>query len=417
MILVLCALPLFCQSFQDTDAGTTRFYRVHLRNGNFVDGELVQNTSSLVLLRVKSGEMSFRREDVEYIEFVKMKDRRSVTERVKPPVEAEAPKSAEPPRTSAASSPVIAQTPPEIRRKVDQMVWKLRTTPGSEKSFDVSELSRLGDPGAMYLAARLPDLDPQTALCATSALINLKNLAVIPVLEPLLGHPAPSVRQGAAAALGTLAPDQKAQYLRPLLRDPDASVRGTALGLLGSVEDLEWFETLCELCNDRNPDIRSRSLLIASQIARKNHAEDHLIRILLVNLSFPDEGVRADTVMALSGLKKPEVWNSISLALGDSEPRVRAAAAQGLMNLAVPDSAPDILGQMSRERDKWTRVYLAGAAQRMHLLAATPSLIDWVSDSDPDVQKVAENTLKGFSGENFGTDRDKWAEWWSRRAK
>src|SRR5436190_24328669 len=72
---ILLALPLLLPGFlgaQDTD-GDLRFYRVHLRNGNVIDGELVKETANEVLLRLKVGEMTIRRDQIEKVEFVKMK--------------------------------------------------------------------------------------------------------------------------------------------------------------------------------------------------------------------------------------------------------------------------------------------------------------------------------------------------------
>src|SRR6185436_21134294 len=51
----------------------TRFYRVHLRNGNCVDGDLVKRTDKEVIIRLPSGEISFRNDQIEKVEFVKLK--------------------------------------------------------------------------------------------------------------------------------------------------------------------------------------------------------------------------------------------------------------------------------------------------------------------------------------------------------
>src|SRR5258706_9153339 len=73
MILILLALPLLCQSFQDSDTGDLRFTRVHLRNGNFVDGQLIKDTEHEVMLRLRVGEMGIRRDQIDRVELIKMK--------------------------------------------------------------------------------------------------------------------------------------------------------------------------------------------------------------------------------------------------------------------------------------------------------------------------------------------------------
>src|SRR5579863_8190075 len=55
-----------------------RFYRVHLRNGNFIDGDLVKQSSKEVVLRLRSGEISIRSDQIDRLEFVKMRDVREV---------------------------------------------------------------------------------------------------------------------------------------------------------------------------------------------------------------------------------------------------------------------------------------------------------------------------------------------------
>jgi HEAT repeat protein len=99
--------------------------------------------------------------------------------------------------------------------------------------------------------------------------------------------------------------------------------------------------------------------------------------------------------------------------LNDAEPKVRAAAAQSLMKLGTAEAGPDIVNQVTRERDRWVRIHLAGAVQKLRLQKAIEPTIDWLSDSDEEVRKVAAETLKLLTGENHGMDRDKWAAWFA----
>ena len=58
---------------QDGGRDDVRFYRVHLRNGNFLDGHLVRQDASKVVLRMSVGEMIVRRDQIERIEFIKLR--------------------------------------------------------------------------------------------------------------------------------------------------------------------------------------------------------------------------------------------------------------------------------------------------------------------------------------------------------
>src|SRR5262245_25732182 len=81
MNLLVLALPLLTahpllQTFQDSsDATELRFHRVHLINGNFIDGQLIKDSPQQVLLQIKAGEMAIRRDLIDRVEFVKMRDR------------------------------------------------------------------------------------------------------------------------------------------------------------------------------------------------------------------------------------------------------------------------------------------------------------------------------------------------------
>jgi HEAT repeat protein len=427
MSLIFLALPLlFQQNFGDSDTGATRFHRVHLRNGNFIDGAVIKSTSVEVLLRIRSGEMGIRLDQIERVEIIEPRGVNALarTFELSKPTKPDPVKPADvgvkPPDNGGKTprvNPTADKVPADVRKKIDSMVFKLRTAAG-EKSFPIGELEKMGDDAVIYLAARLPDFDPNTSALAVAALINLKNPVANPILEGLLSHEGGSVRASAATVLGVLGGEpEKAKYLRPLLSDKDASVRGTILGLLGSVEDQEWIDPIADLCGETVKDIRNQALNISSRLSKKYGVEEKLIRVLGGNLGNSDDGVRADNAAAIGGLGKQDSWSLLTPLLNDSEARVRGAAAQGLMALAAPDSGPDILTAMSREKERWARIYLAGVAQKLRLFKASEFLIDWLTTEDEDVRKVASDTLRTLTGENFGQDREKWSDWWSKNKK
>lgn len=421
MIMLLLALPLMTaapslQTFQDSDGNELRFHRVHLRNGNFIDGTMMKDSAKEVVLKLRSGEMSIPRDQIDRVEFIKMKGRPDQPTIIPPPKLPVNP--TKDPVKDPIKNPLAEKTPAEIRKKVDMMVWKLRTSPGEEKEFPLQELAALGDEGAMYLAARMPDIGPKLQTALTAALINLKNPKVLPVVEGYLTHESGAVRAMAVTVIGVLSEEsQKAGFLKPLLRDSDPSVRGTVLGLLGSTQDADLLDPLLDLSADSVKEIRNQALTIAARLAKKSQSEEKLLRTLVGNLRDPNEGVRADTIMAIAGLGKSDAWNLLSPLLSDSSAGVRTAAAGGLMNLAVPDSGPDIVAQMTREREKAPRMALMGACQRLRLMGGIEPLIEWLGDPDEDLRRVVAETLRGLTGEALGTDRDKWAAWWAANKK
>lgn len=423
MNLLVLAFPIlaanpFLQQFQDSgDVSELRFHRVHLTNGNFIDGQLIKDTPNQVLLRIRSGEMGIRRDLIDRVEFIKMRDRWTPPERSTPPVKPKDPAVKDPadPAVKDPKNPVADKTPAEIRKRIDMMVFRLRTLPAdAEKAFPVSELAVLGDEGALYLASRLPDMDVKLHPAYSSALINLKNTKVVPVMEGFLTHQSPLVRSVAVAVIGMLVPGESARYLRSMLSDSDASVRGTVLGMISNVTDVEWLEPLADLCADPQREVRTLAMGMATKLAIKHEQQDRLLRRLTGNLRDANEGIRADNAAGIGGVGKSEAWVHLTPILTDPEPKVRAAAAMALVQIGTPDAGPDIVNAITTERERWVRVPLAQCAVKLKIQKAIEPLINWLGDPDEDVRKLAEATLRGLTGQALGPDRQKWVEWYEK---
>ncbi len=411
MSSIILALS-FLAAAQATPEGWTevRFHRIHLRNGNFIDGTVIADQPGEVVLRLKAGEMSIRRDQIDRVELMKLK---SYNDK---PIILGTPKSKVPAGTPNQSNPGVSkagvdQTPLEIRKKVDVIVYKVKMASGDNRAFSVEELRSLGDEGAVYLTSRLTGLDADLSMSAASVLKELKVEKTIPILQDLLGHPNGGIRAAAAVALSFQGDAERARYARPLLSDSEGRVRQTALSILSTVDDKDLYDPLSELMADANRDVRSQAMVMAGRLAMKYGLQEKMSRNLSQLLKDSNDGVRADAAAGLGGLGRPENWSSLAEALRDSEPKVRASAAQGLTMLAVQESAPDILRAVQGEMDRWTRIYLAGAIQRLRLVKAVEPLIDWLSDPDDDIRKIAEVTLATLTGEKFGTDRAKWNAW------
>jgi len=383
-----------------------RFHRVHLRNGNCIDGQLLKETPGQVVLQMKFGDMAIRRDQIDFVEFVKMRNREERAVIVKGPN----PGGGGGVRPDGTPPPP-PDTPEEIRIKVDAILAKLKATPQGSRKFPIEQLRALGEEAGIYLLSRFRELEVEIQGLAATALSIVKFPKTIPLLEALLKDREPRVRATAAMALGLMRDAEKARYLRPLLRDPDAEVRAVVLGMLNSVEEKEWFDPVSELCGDADRDTRNQALQVAGRLATKYKLQDDYLRILGDLLRRGVDEVRIDVAGAVGGLGKPEGWSLLAPLLTESQTAVRAAGAQALMRLAAPDSGPAILSQLPREREKPVRINLAGAVQRLKLRKAVRPLIDWLSDSDDEIRKLAGATLTSLTGQKFGVDRDPWQTW------
>jgi HEAT repeat protein len=209
----------------------------------------------------------------------------------------------------------------------------------------------------------------------------------------------------------------RAKYIRPQLKDKDPRVRETALGMLGAVDDDAWFDPICDLCSDPDKEVRTRALRAGRAIATKHSLQDQFTRVMVGNVRHNDSGVRSDAIAMLGGLGQRDSWRHVAPMLDDTETFVRAQAAQTLMVLASPECGDAVVAAMGRERDKWARTYLAGAAQKLLLQKADAPLVSWLTDPDEEIRKLAEVTLKAIFAENFGSDVAKWQTWLQSRPK
>lgn len=416
---VLAAAPLL-QSFQDSDVEGLRFHRVYLINGNFIDGQLVKESRTSVILQVRVGEMTVRRDMIERIEFIKMRDRFQAPIPVKGPT-SDGGKGADTggKEDKTDRHQTTTDTPEAIKRKVDLILFKFKNSPAGEREIPVQDVAALGEEGAVYLAARIPAFDLKTQDAMGVALISLATLRrsskVDAILEGYLTHEAAAVRSVSINVLGSTATEaDKLRLFQPMLRDKDKRVRITVLSIIGSVQDSAWFDSLGDLSADADEEIRNRTLRILKNLADKNQMKDQLARLMLNNLRASDPAVQAEAIQMLSLLGMKEMWIEIAPMLRSSEPNVRSAAAQALTNFSSLEAADDVVAATAAERDRTVKAHLATALQKLRPIKAVEHLIPWLRDSDPEVQRIAEATLRVLTGENLGNDPDKWRDWWDK---
>jgi HEAT repeat protein len=418
---LLAAAP-FLQAFQDSDVDGLRFHRVHLTNGNFIDGTVIKETAASVLLKLRVGEMTIRRDMINRVEIVKMRDRQAPIEVLKK----DPGKGIEPDKKSDKGEEKVdrtvrtVETPEAIRKKVDMILFRHKNSPGGDdRDIPFHEIAALGEEASIYLASKVPAFDLKTQDAMAVALINLQNLKrsakVESVMEGYLNHEAPAVRAVSVNVLASGASEaDKIRLFRPMIQDKDKSVRVTVLSSLGSVEDSQWFDALSDVSADPDEDIRSRALRILKNLAERHQLKDQLIRIMVKNLRSNDAGVQRDAIHMISLQGQKENWKDVAPLLRASEISLRSAAAQALLNLAAPESGEELVAAATVERERLVRGYLAAAIQKLRPVKAVEPFIQWLRDSDEEVQKLAEATLRILTGENLGNDPDKWQEWWDK---
>src|SRR5688572_16477160 len=160
-VLMTVGIAGLATAQQDPGYTYTIFHRVHLRNGNCIDGDLVGKTDLQVTLKLSVGEIHIRRTQIDRIEFVKMKSYNEPAVIVESKRGGKtAPQIAQPavPKTedpAAATADSADAVPGHISRSVVEAVdlaisiWK--RTPSGERQELSDSLASLGPVAVPYL--------------------------------------------------------------------------------------------------------------------------------------------------------------------------------------------------------------------------------------------------------------------------
>lgn len=388
----LCLLVLA----QDARPSETRFHRVHLRNGNFVDGDLIKDTEREVMLRLKFGEFVIRRDQVSRIELVKIAGA------------GEAPKVVTPARKPGPAVKPAAAPPARLAA----LVHSLKRATGDAKYEILQEIIGLGPEAVDPLVELLAGPDEELRPFIAAALIEKKEPRTLPRVTPLLAHPGAGVRSEAARVVAGLGDRSGAAHVRPLLADPAPRVRESAIAAVEALEGASGLDPAARLLLDPDGTVRNRAIRACFTLSDRHGLAEDLARLLVNALETSRGEATADLLGALGTLGRRDLAPRLLPRLGDDLPRVRAAAVGALANLGA--GADEILELLPRERDFRVRAQLALAAQKLKLQRAIDPLIAWLSGGEPEPRELAVRALRALTGQDHGTDAGKWTEWWAR---
>ena len=254
-------------------------------------------------------------------------------------------------------------------------------------------------------------------------------------LVPLLHDPQVEVRRGAAFYLLSLfdpAKPEQVAALTSLLADDDRAVRSMGRAAVVEMRSADQIAAVPKLAALLSPDREAKADNRAA-IARlfgtlKSEAAPALSALAGAAAADPDAKVRAACYAALvqvapptdalapleKGLADPDpavrvvasaqlrklfavaapAAKSLATTLGDADQRVRENSAEALILIGKPAVEPliEVLGGKQTEARKYALVALGKIGPNAK--AAVPAIDKCRSDSDPAVQKLAEQALK-----------------------
>lgn len=400
----------------------SRFHRVHLRNGNFVDGHLQSQSSAEVTLRMATGTITINRDLIDRVEYVKMRgvleapttvDRPSGPS-APPPTERREPFTRPHPvpaaTAKAAPSPYAPEPPLKIR--VDALVDRLALAAPEEVDAILRDIVAVEGDTTSYVAA-LMETKPAGVAEALGPFLKLKpERTSIPYVLRLLSHPSGAIRAQAATGLGACGDAGLIPVLGGMSRDPDATARAAAVTALSEQEEAAAFDALAAFVADADREVRTRALGSMGTSAVKFDRSAKLVETLKAALERGEAAAKQDVLSAMGRSGELSLSASIVPYLKDTTPALRAAAAAALGDLAEPSTAGLVLSQLQSETDEATRSALAAAATRLMAKEAIPVLIGWLGEEKEEIQRAALRALKELSGQDFQKDQGKWEAWW-----
>jgi HEAT repeat protein len=413
VLSLAASLPLQAQTEPPT-GGELRFHRVYLKNGNVVDGQLIQQTPQTLLLRLRGGEMSIRMDSIDRVEFVKMK---SVDEKptiVKPPTNPETTRPGPVKPAPALRNPAAIKLDSQTDEQVQTLINEYQAGDVEKKALALSKLIALGGDVPAYLVSVISRFDRDQVPLVLTAVAQTKDPNVAPVMGAAIEAGDSGLRLSLVMALGMLGAPGAIPYLTPSLRDKDAAIRTAAVTAVAVIQAPEGFDVLLPLVTDPDREARTRAIGALNDMAAKNSRKRDLGDALATGLQKVEGDVRVDLIFALGHGGHSASWNALLTFLSDDSAPVRQATATALCELAVPESGDGILGAAGVEKNSKVRAAMAKAFEKLGMVRAGGTLITWLSDPDLVTKEAVRVSLAALAGQNLGNDVEKWQAWWEK---
>lgn len=359
----------------------TRFHRIHLRNGAFIDGDLLENSPSRVVLKLKAGHFGVRRDMIDHVEFVTMKSIKETP--VAPPLRKAPAAPADPAEAELAVKPAGPAAPPpanaSVRTHVDHLLadWKANreSTP-----YDLTpRLLALGPEAVAYACWIIENRDENTPVRdLIIAVAGSDHPAFFGALESVARSGSSDEQQAAVDALEFSG--------RPAATD-------LLMKLLGSPSSQVW-------------QAASESLI---RLYKKDMLREGAHRL---GKFLETEAEKAPYAITIAKLGDPSGRRVLLDFCRFADPEYRRAALQGLALFENPEDA-DLAIPLLNDPEPQSRRDACEFLGRIKSLASCPALIERLDDDNRSVGETAYWALKRISGQRYDARTELWKNWWA----
>jgi HEAT repeat protein len=424
-MMAAMAASIAAQAQDNPNWVETRFERVYLANGNFIDGHLVEESERLLTFRIVSGEIAIRKDMIQRnqsgklrVELVKMRSYKDAPTLQATATPKSAPAGSDPLKevvptttvTDVATETVVLKG--SAADQLEQAKAELKSGTPARKKGAIEALGKIGPLAIEFLADLLPGVEDDLVVPVAQALQASQDPAVIAKIRPLLSSDRPSVREQAVLMVGGRgSAKEDAPAVRAMLNDREVSVRGAAISALRMLQDFESFDLIAEFLTDGNSTLRSKSIATLTEFAQKGGLAQKLVETYTKAIRQSQDQIRMDLIVEAAKLGSKDLGGVLSQLAQDRDPMVRSHAIMGIGKINAPEYNQLILDLLATEREYWPRIQLAGAVQAMHLDAGIDKMIEWLDDQDSNIKSAALRALRTITRMNFGGDRGSWANW------
>lgn len=413
-------------------------HRLHLRNGNFIDGIIEEMTADIIILRYTSiitlsvpvGDLKRDEQGRPVIEEIKL---RHVTTEVK---RVEVPKEPDPtptpgvqpvdpgPTPTPTETPVAGPDAPPIgeakRARIESFVAEHFDGTDDRYQSMLAEIQSYGLDGARYLTWRIRSVDEATGRWAHQVLRTLGSIPFDADIQRLLRSSRSSDRAIALLLLGERKfPEVEGDALRSL-RDADVAVRIAAATALESVGTQESLEALADATLDRDSGVRQVSASAATQVARRTQGEAALAARWISAISQASDAAKPELAEAIgrlaattgnrSPLPRAEIRDALASMLGEFQVALRIKAAVALGEGKLPEAHLPLVERLRGEDNDSVIQAICNSLTQIGNTAALEPLIEVLRGS-PAAAAAAGTALRALTRQSLPDEFGPWNSW------
>ena len=275
----------------------------------------------------------------------------------------------------------------------------------------IDALSEMGCTKELIKVLQSDDIRYRGKVIAIHALGRLGSREAVPVLVEMVKSPIRDIRRAGVEALGELGGEETIPSLLSATDDPDGHVRKAAVRALGEIGDPKAFEPILELLNvEPYRDVKEEAVKALIKIDEQRFIEkmdsyDQLIREMIAQFSNDEkvvirlardqnQDVRIAAIRRLGLFASEQAINTLKEVSRDSDPEVRRAAVQSMLDAGC--SSEEFIPLLG-DSDMWVRFYALKALSMGDLDRNLDLIVPMLKDTDIPVVMEAIDTLLPYS--------------------